>query len=120
MNKDSQKQNSSADEPKYSTRYGMMTAPEAAEMLLERSHFKLSFLEKILHVCDQRGEGFTLDGYDADGLACILSDINHDLHEARYYYYGEFRGESWVTEPGKVDERKTAKKSKQEEEASHE
>jgi hypothetical protein len=90
--------------PTYRTRYGMMTADKAAQELLDRAQFRLSFLEGILSTCHNGGDGFTLPGYDACGLASILEDVAHDVSEARLYYFGLSIGERWCPEPGKTDD----------------
>lgn len=86
----------------YRTRYGLMTAQEAAQKLLDRAGVRLSFLDGLLSECHNGGDGFTLPGYDACGLAHILEDIAHDVNESKLYYYGLSVGESWNPEPGKT------------------
>ncbi len=94
---------SQQDVTPYRTRYGDMTADKAAQDLLDRAQFRLSFLEGILSISHNGGEGLTLPGYDVCGLASILEDVAHDVSEARLYYYGESIGEKWCPEPGRVD-----------------
>lgn len=86
----------------YRTRYGIMTADEAAQDLLERACFRLNFLSAIFDECGRPGTDFTLPGYSACGLASILEDIAYDVSQARYYYYGVSIGETWNPEPGKT------------------
>ena len=80
---------SKTPEPQYSTRYGKMTAPEAALDLLERSAERLRFLQEVFNIVHQGGEGFTMPGYMTQGLAAILEDIKHDTWTAYCYYYGD-------------------------------
>ena len=94
---------SNSEQPTYRTRYGLMTADKAAQDLLDRARFRLSFLEGILSESHNGGEGLTLPGYDVCGLAGILEDIAHDVSEARLYYFGVSVGEKWCPEPGKID-----------------
>lgn len=73
----------------YHTRYGLMTAEQAAELLLDRSWERLRFLEEIFAVVDQYGDGVTLSGYAPRGLGAILQDISIDVATARDYYTGD-------------------------------
>ena len=90
--------------PTYQTRYGVTTAPKAAQDLLDRAQSRLSFLEEVLSTAHNGGDGFTLPGYDVCGLAAILEDIAYDVNEARMYYFGVSVGERWNPEPGKIDD----------------
>lgn len=94
---------SETTEKKYWTRYGIVTPKEAAQDLLDRAHVRLLFLEELIGL-SHGGKGLALSEYNADGLASILKDIAHDIHEAKYYYYGLDMGEIWNPEPGKEGE----------------
>lgn len=78
-----------APEPKYYTRYGIMTAPEAAEGLLDRSWSRLRFLEEVFAVVHHDGDGFTLEGYSSCGLAAILEDLAIAVYAAHAFYMGD-------------------------------
>lgn len=75
------------DQP-YSTRYGLMTAEQAAARLLDKSCERLRFLEEVFAVVDNCGNGFSLPGCSANGLSAILQDIAFDTSSARDYYRG--------------------------------
>lgn len=80
---------SNSPERKYHTRYGTMTAPDAARALVDRSWSRLRILEDLFEVAHHDGDGFTMTGYSSQGLAAILEDISHDMHAAFAYYLGE-------------------------------
>ena len=94
---------SQKDTSPYRTRYGVMTADQAAQDLLGRAQSRLGFLEEVLSTAHNGGEGFTLPSYDVCGLAAIIEDIAYDVNEARMYYFGVAVGEKWNPEPGKSD-----------------
>lgn len=73
---------------KYHTRYGLMTAPQAANDLLERSWSRLRFLEEVFAVVHHDGDGFEMGGYSSCGLSAILKDIAHDVYTAQAYHEG--------------------------------
>lgn len=66
--------------PRYRTRYGLKTAPEAAYDLLDRAWSRLRFLEEVLTVAHHDGDGFEMRGYSSMGLAAILEDIAIDVY----------------------------------------
>ena len=74
--------------PEYSTRYGITTADKAAYELLDRAWARLCFLENVLDVAHQGGEGLTMKGYSSQGLAHILEDMAVDVFDALQYYAG--------------------------------
>jgi hypothetical protein len=82
-----------APEPKYQTRYGIMTASKAALNLLDRAHFRVSFLGVMFSAYGNQSydddDGVRLAGYDADGLSFILEDIAYDTQMAYNYYFGD-------------------------------
>ena len=80
----------------YITRYGELTADKATGVLLERSWARLCFLENVLDVAHQCGEGFTMKGYASQGLAAILEDVAADIFDVHCYHIGH------DTEPGKI------------------
>ena len=69
--------------PKYHTRYGITTAPQAALTLLNRSAERVRFLEEVFDIVHHDGDGFTMQGYMTQGLAAILADIKHDIWTAQ-------------------------------------
>lgn len=75
-----------SDTPTYQTRYGIKTADEAAQLLLDRSWSKLRFLEDVLRDINPDGDGVALEGYSNLGLACILEDIAHDVSTVYSYH----------------------------------
>lgn len=83
---------------KYGTRYGVMTAEEAAYCLLDRSWMRVRFLEEVFKNISRNSENFTLSEFPSMGLAAILEDIAIDLYAGHSYHYG---GDP---EPGKTDE----------------
>ena len=89
---------SNTPEKKYRTRYGAMTASEAALYLLNRSADRLEFLETVFEIVHHDGEGFVMPGYMTQGLATILADIKHDVWTAHNYYFGD------ESAPGKTDD----------------
>lgn len=88
----------------YWTRYGRMTAPEAAQDLLDRAGERLYFLEALFNACAHDGRGFTLPGYSALGLATILKDIGHDVYDAHHYYCGVVDNAPINPYPGRTGE----------------
>ena len=90
--------NTAVTEERYLTRYGVMTASQAANEMLERAEFRLSFL-----ICDlgERGGGgseFTFPPFSLCGLAYILEDIKDDLEQSGRYFQGA------IVDPGKIGE----------------
>jgi len=71
----------------YETRYGKMTAEEAAPYILHRTWYKLTFLEQVLDGYNE-GDGLNLKGYAPNGLAEILNDISTDVFDVWTYYAG--------------------------------
>ena len=80
----------------YYTRYGHMTAEEAAAMMLDRSLSRLRLLEEAFAAAHQDGKGCTLKGYSCRGVAAMMEDIALDVSEAQGYYNGD------DDHPGKV------------------
>ena len=74
-------------ESKYRTRYGDMTASEAALDLLDRARFRTAFLGTMFEACIH--SGITIPDYEAGGLAYLLDDISYDIQTAYDYYYGD-------------------------------
>lgn len=74
-------------EPKYRTRYGDMTATDAALDLLDRARFRAAFLSTMFKACID--SGITIPDYETGGLAYILEDIGHDIATAYDYYFGD-------------------------------
>jgi len=95
MLKKSQSPATNDNSPAYHTRYGIMTANEAAQDLLNRAWERLCFLEQVF-ASKNDGDGFSLEGYAPLGLASIIQDISIDVFAAYGYYSGE------DPEPGKV------------------
>ena len=89
VNTTNPKTESDPAEHKYHTRYGIMTAPAAALDLLERAKFRTAFIGTMFQLCGKDGDGVTIPGYEAGGLAYILEDICHDIETAYSYYYGD-------------------------------
>ena len=81
----------------YYTRYGLMTADKAMEVLLERTHCRVLFLKEIF---GNRGQNIDLGvvlGEDAvRGLSMFLEDIAIDAFDSYSYQNG------YDTEPGKI------------------
>ena len=80
----------------YMTRYGSMTADEAALDLLDRARFRAAFLGTMFQIRGKDGYDVTIGGYEACGLSYLLEDIGHDIQTAYDYYYGD------NDEPGKL------------------
>ena len=78
---------SNTPKKKYRTRYGKMTAPEAALDLLERARFRSAFISTMFKACIN--EGITIPDYETGGLAYILDDIAFDIQTAYDYYFGD-------------------------------
>ena len=76
-------------ETTYSTRHGGMTAPRAADFLLERSCWKAGFLATAFDRMGEHGNDLTLPGNHVMGLAAILEDITYDLETLLAYHRGE-------------------------------
>ena len=86
------------DAKTYRTRNGIVTAEQAASDMLESATFRLRFLQEMFEAIGEVGEGLTLPGYTACGLAGILSDIAFDVGAADTFYRGD------DNEPGKTDD----------------
>ena len=81
----------------YRTRYGKMTAEQAAVTLLDRACARLTFLRQALEKGSDSDE-------EVDGLVNILEDIAFDVNESRWYCVGLFEGGRGNATPGKIDD----------------
>jgi len=84
--------------PTYHTRYGIVTAAQAAEEALNSAWARIRFLEDVFDAVSRSGDNFPLEEFSSQGLAAILRDIAIDVQTGHFYHVGD------DPTPGKTDD----------------